>query len=88
MVPGEGGEGGLLAAVPARRSRGSRQLDPDFPIYNVAVLFAELLLNVGRPDNLIDEYQPEGEGGFRGVGEHSAEVQLYLPGSLGWDDEL
>lgn len=53
-----------------------------------SVLFAELLLNAGRPDNPMVEYQLEGEGGFRGVGEHSAEVQLFLPGSLGWGDEL
>lgn len=53
-----------------------------------SVLFAELLLNAGRPDNPVVEYQLEGEGGFRSVGEHSAEMQLFLPGSLGWGDEL
>lgn len=53
-----------------------------------SVLFAELLLNAGRPENPVSEYQLEGEGGFRGVGEHSAEMQIFLPGSLGWTDEL
>ena len=53
-----------------------------------SVLFAELLLNAGRPENPVTEYQLEGEGGFRGVGEHSAEMHLFLPGSLGWTDNL
>jgi len=52
------------------------------------VRLAELLLNAGRPDNPVVEYQLEGEGGFRGVGVHSAEVQIFLPGSLGWDEIL
>lgn len=49
------------------------------------VRLAELLLNADRPDNPVVEYQLEGEGGFRGVGIHSAEVQFFLPESLGWD---
>jgi len=53
-----------------------------------SALFAELLLNAGRPENPVTEYQLEGEGGFRGVGEHSAEMRIFLPGSLGWTDEL
>jgi len=53
-----------------------------------SVLFAELLLNAGRPDNPVNEYQLEGEGGFRGVGEHSAEMRIFLTGSLGWTEEL
>ena len=49
------------------------------------VLFAELLLNAGQPQNLTDEYELEGEGGFRGVGVLSAEVTLYLPEHVFWD---
>jgi len=52
------------------------------------VRLAELLLNADRPDNPVVEYQLEGEGGFRGVGIHSAEVQFFLPESLGWDGTL
>lgn len=51
-------------------------------------LFAELLLNAGQPENPVDEYELEGEGGFRGVGVWSAEVRLFLPGhELAWDDD-
>jgi hypothetical protein len=49
-------------------------------------LFAELLLNAGRPESACDEYELEGEAGFRGVGVGSAEVSLYLPGHIAWDD--
>jgi hypothetical protein len=52
------------------------------------VLFAELLLDAGRPGNLVTEYHLEGEGGFRGVGEQSAEMSIFLPGSPGWTDDL
>ncbi len=37
-----------------------------------SVRLAELLLNIGRPENTVDQYDLEGEGGFRGVGEQSA----------------
>lgn len=53
-----------------------------------SVRFAELLLNASCPQNSVNEYVLEGEAGFRGVGEHSAEVRLFLPGSLGWDAAL
>ena len=49
---------------------------------------AELLLKAGRPDNPVLEYELEGEGGFRGVGIHSAEVWFFLPGSLGYTEIL
>jgi hypothetical protein len=52
------------------------------------VNLAELLLNAGRPNNPVLGYNLEGEGGFRGVGIHSAEVTFWLPGSLGWDGIL
>ncbi len=51
-------------------------------------LLAELLLNAGRPDNPVLDYALEGEGGFRGVGIHSAEAMFALPGSLAWDGLL
>ena len=51
------------------------------------VLFAELLLNAALPQNDEDEYELEGEGGFRGVGINSAEVRMFLPGHLAWFDE-
>ena len=51
-----------------------------------SMLFAELLLNAGQPQSLTDEYELEGEGGFRGVGVFSAEVTLYLPGHLFRDE--
>lgn len=51
-----------------------------------AVRLAELLLNATRPQNDIGEYQLEGDGGFRGVGPHSAEARLLFPDILGWTD--
>jgi hypothetical protein len=47
--------------------------------------FAELLLNAGLNDNGQDEFQLEQEGGYRGVGPLSAELGIWLPGSLGYD---
>jgi len=51
------------------------------------VLFAELLLNLSLPNNKQDEFELEGESGFRGVGISSAEVKLFLPGNLAWTEE-
>ena len=51
------------------------------------VLFAELLFNAALPQNEEDEYELEGEGGFRGVGINSAEVKMFLPGHTFWFDE-
>lgn len=51
------------------------------------VLFAELLLNAALPQNEQDEYELEGEYGFRGVGIGSAEARLILPGHIFWADE-
>lgn len=51
------------------------------------VRFSELLLNAALPQNEEDEYQLEGEGGFRGVGINSAEATLLLPGHIFWFDE-
>ena len=49
------------------------------------VRLAELLLNASLEDNDQDEFQLEQEGGFRGVGPLSAELRIWLPGSLGYD---
>lgn len=48
------------------------------------VLLAELLLNMSRDENAQDEFQLEGEGGFRGVGPMSCWVEIWLPGSFNW----
>ncbi len=45
--------------------------------------FAELLLNCSRPSNNQLEFALEGEIGFRGVGPGSAEIIIWLPGSIG-----
>jgi hypothetical protein len=50
-------------------------------------LFAELLLNASLPQNEQNEYELEGERGFRGVGINSAEVILSLPGNFFWFEE-
>ncbi len=45
--------------------------------------FAELLLNLSRPANHQVEVALECEGGYRGVGIHSAAMSIWLPGGLG-----
>jgi hypothetical protein len=47
----------------------------------------ELLLDASRSSSQADEFELEGEGGFRGVAPFSAEVRLWLPGSFGWKPE-
>lgn len=68
----------------------------DFPARNVAVgfgctkascLMAELFLNASLEANHQLEFQLEGECGFRGVGLESAEIMIWLPGSLGYLDQ-
>ena len=49
-------------------------------------MFAELLLNAGLEDNQKLEFRLAGECGYRGVGPGSAELALWLPGSLGYLD--
>ncbi len=51
------------------------------------VQFAELLLNLSLSQNAQDEFELEGESGFRGVGISSAEVRLILPNNLAWIEE-
>jgi hypothetical protein len=67
----------------------------DLPHRNVAVgfgppkpaaLFAELLLNASLPACQELEFSLEGECGNRGVGPGSAEIQIWLPGSVGYLD--
>jgi len=45
---------------------------------------ADLFLNAGLEANPQLEFQLEGECGFRGVGFESAEIMIWLPGSLGY----
>lgn len=47
--------------------------------------FGQLLLDAGNPDTGEDEFHLEGEPGERGVAPLSAELSIWLPGSLRWD---
>lgn len=49
-----------------------------------ALMFAEMLLNIGRPQSRLNEAVLESERGYRGVGPASVEVSLHLPGGFGW----
>jgi hypothetical protein len=49
---------------------------------------ADLLLNMSNPHSAETEYVLEGDAGFRGVGQLSAEVAFLLPGSFGWQSDL
>jgi hypothetical protein len=51
---------------------------------DASVRLAGLFLNIGSPQNEKTEVVLESEGGFRGVGIHSAEASFYLPGSPAW----
>lgn len=52
------------------------------------VLFAELLLNIGLPQNERTEFALESEsGGQRAVGVSSQEARLFLPDHLYWTEE-
>ena len=53
---------------------------------DVSIRLADLLLDFGSPENETNEVVLEGEGGFRGVGVHSAEAAFYLPGSFAWPE--
>lgn len=50
------------------------------------ILFANVLLNLGRSAVTISEFGLESEYGYGGVGPGSAEIRLWLPGGLGWID--
>jgi hypothetical protein len=62
-----------------------RETVTGFGTDHAAARFAELLLNATRLDNPLVEYNLEGDGGWRGVGQLSAEVRLWFPGSDAWD---
>lgn len=49
-----------------------------------SILFATLLLNLGRSAETKTEIALESSYGYGGVGPASAEVTLWLPGGLGW----
>jgi hypothetical protein len=49
--------------------------------------FGQFLLDIGDPAGTGDEYHLEGEAGFRGVAPMSAELSVWLPGSIGWHQE-
>jgi hypothetical protein len=51
-----------------------------------AYAIAELLLDVSQAWNEEVEYTLEGPYGFGGVAPASAEVRLWLPGSVGWNE--
>lgn len=55
-------------------------IPPDVGLFRLA----ELLLNAGCVGNPVREYQLEGDAGFRGVGQLSAELRIFLPGCHGW----
>jgi hypothetical protein len=52
------------------------------------LLFATLLMNLGRPTEAIEEFGLESDYGYGGVGHGSAEIWLWLPGGNGWLDVL
>ena len=47
--------------------------------------FGQFLLDVGNPTHDGEVYRLEGEAGVRGVAPMSAELNLWLPGSYGWN---
>lgn len=71
---------------PARTETDIRDTARGFGTDSGSVLLATLLLDASRPDNVVDEYELEGELGFRGVGPGSVELRLWLPGSIGYSD--
>jgi hypothetical protein len=62
----------------------SRSVAVGFGRASGAALFAELLLNASRETCVEDEFELEGEMGFRGVGPGSVEIRVWLPGSVGY----
>jgi hypothetical protein len=47
--------------------------------------FGRFLADISDPVAGRDEYELEGEAGFRGVAPLSAELKVWLPGSCGWE---
>ena len=48
------------------------------------VRMGQLMLDAGRNIDPRDEYELEGEIGFRGVSPGSCELRIWLPGSIAW----
>lgn len=76
----------LQQCIVTESDRSGRDTIKGFGSDDASVSLAELLLRMGSPNNRTNEVVLEGEGGFRGVGVHSAEASFYLPGSLAWPD--
>lgn len=72
--------------VTTRRDLDGRDVAIGFGALEACVRFAELLLNASQPANQELEFCLEGEAGFRGVGLMSAEIDIWLPGGLGYQD--
>jgi hypothetical protein len=49
---------------------------------------AELLLDATRSSSQVNEFELEGEEGFRGVTHASCAVTLVLPGAFGWREDF
>ncbi len=47
--------------------------------------FGQFLVDIGNPVTGGDEFELEGEAGFRGVAPVSPELKIRLPGSFGWE---
>jgi hypothetical protein len=68
-------------------------LEADWPARDTLVVcgqqqgttrLGQLLLDAGDPEQPRNEYVLEGEAGYRGVAPASAELTLWLPGSINW----
>jgi hypothetical protein len=69
----------LKEFVVTEEDRADRNTVKGFGNDDASVRLAGLLLNIGSAENETSEVVLEGEGGFRGVGLHSAEASFYLP---------
>jgi hypothetical protein len=49
------------------------------------IRMGQLMLDAGRPNDARDEYEMEGEIGFRGVAPGSCELRIWLHGSIAWE---
>ena len=52
-----------------------------------SVMLAQFLLDASRPQNKLNEYEFEGDAGWRNLGRWSAEARLWLPGSAAWNPD-
>jgi hypothetical protein len=52
---------------------------------NASARFASLLLDLARPGNECVEVELEGEAGFGSLAPASAELKIWLPGSVAWE---